>query len=250
MKWAVCGFLLFFMTHAIAWGQDNELTIHIVAPELRPLVYQNANGQADGLFIDALSQAQQQSHLNFQVKIVPWARAMQLVKNNQVDAIMPVLYTKERAQSLVYPQAPLINFYGSVIVKRSSDSYLFHGFDKLTDTKSIAKVRAMSFGKNFNRAMKNPLITITEVAQLEDALNMLLLKRVDLVVADGLVADDIISTMSIENQVEIMAISDHKESSYLGFSQRFSEHYDVNRIMEMINQFNDPEYYQKKLTAN
>ena len=247
MKAVLTSLLFFVATSLVVSAQQAPVHIRIVAPELPPLVTKDNQGKIIGLFVESLAEAEQFSHLSFEIEIVPWARAMQLANNNHVDAIMPVLFTQERAKLLDYPKEELINFYGSVIIKRATDDFIFQGFDKLSTVKRIAKVRAVSLGREFERAKSNPLIKINEVSKLEDALNMLLLQRVDLVVSDSLVADEVITVIDKHDDFAIMPISDTKEPSYLAFSKQFSQQYDINAIMKLINQYNNPDYYQTKL---
>ena len=223
---------------------NNELVINIVAPELKPLIYNNVNKQAEGLLVDTLNKVSENSSLNFKVTVLPWGRAMLEVMSGNVDAIMPALYTKERARTLVFPEQQLVNFNGSVLIKRISDSYQFTSFDEIKTTKSIAKVRSVLLGEHFDSAKNKSNIKIVEVTKLSDALNMLLLERVDLVVADAYAAYAEIVNMEIKEQTSIMLISNITEPSYLAFSSQFALLHDVNEIMLLINQYNNPDSYQ------
>lgn len=222
----------------------NEIPISIVAPELKPLIYRDYNGKNNGLIIDMLNKVNEDSTLNIKVTILPWARAMKQVMTGQADAIMPALYTKERSKSLTFPSEPLINFNGSVLIKRKDDDFVFTGFDDIKSKKSVAKVRAVLLGKPFERARNQNIVNVVEVTKLEDALNMLLLQRVDLVISDAYAATSVIKNMKIENKASIMEISKTAEPSYLAFSLSFSEKHDINEIMSIINQRNNPNSYQ------
>jgi polar amino acid transport system substrate-binding protein len=222
----------------------NEIQINIVAPELKPLIYRNSEDKSSGLIIDMLNQVNEDSILNVKVTILPWARAMKQVMIGQADGIMPALYTKERSQVLAFPRKPLVNFNGSVLIKRKSDNFEFTGFDDIKSKKSVAKVRAVLLGKPFERAKSKNIVNVVEVTKLEDALNMLLLDRVDLVISDAYAAASAIKSMKIENKATIMEISKTTEPSYLAFSLKFSQKHDINEIMSIINQHNNPNSYQ------
>lgn len=227
---------------------NNEITINIVAPELKPLIYNNVDRKAEGLLVDTLNQVSKNSPLNLNVTVLPWGRAMLEVKSGNSDAIMPALYTEERAKSLVFPKQQLVNFNGSVLIKRISDEYQFTSFDEIKTTKSIAKVRAVMMGEPFETAKKKSNVKIVEVSKLTDALNMLLLERVDLVVADAYAAYSEIVNLNIKDKTAIMLISKVTEPSYLAFSSEFSLLHDVNEIMSIINQYNNPDSYQDILS--
>ncbi|MDO6446799.1 transporter substrate-binding domain-containing protein [Colwellia sp. 1_MG-2023] len=228
---------------------DDEIIINIVAPELKPLIYNNVDKKAEGLLIDTLNEVSAQTSLKFNVTIMPWGRAMLEVKSGNADAIMPALYTEERAKYLVYPQQQLINFYGSVFIKNSHDKFEFTSFEEMKNKKTVAKVRAVLLGVQFDEAKNKGLIEIAEVTRLDDALNMLLLKRVDLVGTDGFAAYTSIQEMGIEDKIAVMSISTLEEPSFIAFSQSFSNKHDVNKIMLMINQFNNPNRYKEILPS-
>lgn len=227
---------------------NNEIVINIVAPELKPLVYNNVNKKAEGLLIETLSHVSKNSSLNIKVTVLPWGRAMLEVMSGNSDAIMPALYTEERAKSLVFPKQQLVHFNGSVLIKRISDDYQFTSFDDIKATKSIAKVRSVLMGEPFESAKNKSNIKIVEVTKLSDALNMLLLERVDLVVADAYAAYSEIVNMKIKEQTSIMLISQITEPSYIAFSTKFSHLHDVNEIMLIINQYNNPNSYKNILS--
>ena len=228
----------------------DELWINIVAPELKPLIYNNVDRKAEGLLVDTLKNVSKNSSLKINVTVLPWGRAILEVMNGKADAIMPALYTEERAQSLVFPDHQLINFYGSVLIKNIDDDFKFEGFEAITAKKTIAKVRAVLLGEHFDEAKDKGILNIAEVTKLEDALNMLLLKRVDLVVADGFAAYTSIKALGIEDKISIMPISTIAEPSFLAFSSQFSSKHDVNKIMSIINQFNNPDQYKQILPTH
>lgn len=227
----------------------DEIVINLVAPELKPLVYSNDKKVAEGLLIDALNEVSEQTPLKFNVIIMPWGRAMLEVKSGNADAIMPALYTEQRSKFLVYPEQQLVNFYGSVFIKNIDDKFEFSGFDAMKSKKSVAKVRAVLLGEQFDKAKNKGLLEVAEVNRLNDAFNMLLLDRVDMVVTDGFAAYSSIKEMDIEDRITVMPISTEEEPSFMAFSQRFSNIHDVNTIMFMVNQFNQPNSYKKILPS-
>jgi polar amino acid transport system substrate-binding protein len=228
----------------------DELSINIVAPELKPFIYNNVNKKAEGLLVETLTNVSKNSSLNINVTVLPWGRAMLEVMSGNADAIMPALYTEERAKSLVFPESQLINFYGSVLIKNIDDDFEFEDFEAIKQKKSVAKVRAVLLGEHFDKAKDNGALNIVEVTKLEDALNMLLVKRVDLVVADGFAAYTSIKGMGIEGKISVMSISSIAEPSFLAFSSQFSRKHDVNKVMSIINKFNNPEQYKQILPTD
>ncbi|MEW6990949.1 substrate-binding periplasmic protein [Colwelliaceae bacterium 6441] len=250
MTYILKSFVLLVMCSLNIQAQESisvtqPININIVAPELKPLIYRSENGSVEGLIIDEIEQVNKNSHLNINVVLLPWARAMQRVIHGQADAIMPALYTEERAKLLKYPKSPIINFNGSVLIKRVKDDFNFTNFEAIKHKKSVAKVRAVLMGEAFEEAINKKILDIVEVTRIEDAVNMLLIERVDLAVADAFAAYAVIENMKIANQVVIMPISKDAEPSFVAFSRDFAEKYDINDIMTLINQYNNPSSYHK-----
>lgn len=235
--------LLFSTTN---FASDEVINIDVVAPEIKPLIYVDEKGDNAGLIIDSIEQINTQSKLKIHLRILPWARAMKQVLNKQADAILPALYTEERAKQLSFPSSPFINFSPPVLLKRSSDDFIFEGFDALSSKKSIAKVRAVLLGKSFNEALNKHLIDIVEVSRLEDAIQMLKLKRVDFVIADSFVHYTL-ESMGSSDDISILKISNDIEPSFISFSKAFSNSNDINEIMAIINRYNNPDTYYEGL---
>lgn len=233
-----------------AFAQQPIIEINIVAPEIKPLIFKDSNGKISGHIVDSLQQVTDNTHLKLKIDIVPWARALKQVINGDVDAVMPTLYTKERAEHLYYPTQALIKFYGSVIIKRVDDDFQFTDFSSIGTQRTIAKVRAMLLGSEFDDVYENGQLKVVEVTKIEDALNMLMHKRVDLVVADGYVAKTVLEQMDIVEKISTIAISDQQESSYIAFSKAFTNTHSINEIMGVINQYNNPDKYHRLLQDN
>lgn len=229
-------------------ADEGVILINVVAPELKPLIYIDKNGDNAGLIIDSINNVNSNSYLDIKVTILPWARAMKRVLNNQADAILPALYTEERSQILSFPELPFINFYPAVLLKRADDDYSYSGFQNIESVTSIAKVRAVHLGESFELATTSEYIRIVEVNRLEDAIKMLMLKRVDLVIADSFV-NYTLKSMGLMSEITTINIANKVEPSYLSFSKPFSSLHNINRIMETINTFNDPDHYSKQIVT-
>jgi len=229
----------------IAQANTANIELTIVAPELRPLIYTNKDGKVAGDIVESLKTVTEHSNLKINIEIIPWGRALEQVVRGDSDAIMPTIFTNQRAKVISYPNAPLINFNSSVIIKLAEDDFNFSNFNSIGKKRTIAKVRSVLLGKEFDESYKKGLLNIIEVSKIEDALNMLLFERVNLVVSDDIIARSAIDNMGIGDKVNRIYISKNQEPSYIAFSQKFSQKHDINHIMQIINQYNHPNNYLK-----
>ena len=99
--------------------------ISVASTEIPKMIYKDEQGRLQGSYIELLKKAEKFSHLKFKVHLMPWARALNEVKHNRLDAIMPALYSEERAEYLVYPKKSLFVFGNDVLIKRSNDTFEF-----------------------------------------------------------------------------------------------------------------------------
>lgn len=213
----------------------NELIyISVASTEIPQKIYRGEQGKLQGSFIELLKRAEQFTHLRFKVHLMPWARAIKEVKHNRIDAIMPALYSDERAKYLVYPKKNLFVFGNNVLLKRSNDAFKFDKISTIGKDIIIGKVRSSSLGQEFDQAEQSGIITIVGVIDFEKALEMLAKGRLDLVVIDSEIAKQVISRLKTEDQFTVIPLITEEVKSYLSFSNVFAKHHNIDEITESI----------------
>ncbi|OKY27752.1 ABC transporter substrate-binding protein [Thalassotalea sp. PP2-459] len=242
-------------TSTSVWGFSEQKPIvplpkhiSIAAPEIRPLVYIGENGGLAGQFVTMFEQFSVRTGINIDITVMPWGRALQQVKSGKVDALMPALFTEERANYLTFPKAPLVVFSGSVILQHRQDTREIASWDDIKDAQ-IVKVRSMNHGENVEQLFTDQKNSLIEVVRITDGLKMLQYQRVDFVVMDALIASSLIEELNLENTLKVIPHPEEARliNSYLAFSTSFADKYDVEKIMGLINQYNDPDKYIKQL---
>ncbi|WP_286232601.1 substrate-binding periplasmic protein [Thalassotalea sediminis] len=220
----------------------------IAAPEIRPLVYIDKQGNIAGQFITMFEHFSEQTGIKVDIKVMPWGRAVQQAKSGNSDAIMPALYTNERAAFFAYPSEPLVIFSGSVVLQHRQDTRKIDSWHDIHDSQ-IVKVRSMNLGENVGRLFVNNRNELVEVVRIVDGLQMLQHKRVDYVVMDALIASSLIEELKLQDEIKVIVHPEESRlsNSYLAFSTSFAAQFDVEKIMALINQYNDPDKYIKQL---
>jgi len=115
------------------------------------------------------------------MSFVPWARAINGVKEADYDVLLGTWYTKERTEFLHYSDPYLYN--DIKFIKRKGDDFDYSGLESLTD-KSIGIVRGYGYGDDFLNA-KN--FRRPETKDLFSNIKKLIKNRVDLAVGDEIV---------------------------------------------------------------
>ena len=240
----VCIFLFCITVQAQDPPKIKVTYFTIAAPEIRPFIYTNDKGENDGLLIDTIHNLNKSGKFKISVEIMPWARALKEVKDGRFDALMPTVYTPERATFLSFPKKPLINFYGSEIFKRVKDNFIYQSIPLIDKNKALVKVRSTYVDRKSEKAFLDASITFVETTRLEDAFNMLIYGHVDLLVSDSVIANTTINQMGINDSVIGFLLNDTLDSSFLAFSNKYAESQNINALMNEINLINNPESYR------
>lgn len=222
--------------------QASTLKFSIAAPSSKPFSYKDKAGKSQGFLVDFFSLVERETGIETSITVMPWPRGLNAVKYGKFDALMPTFYRKDRGEYLTFPVESLIDL-SSVLLKRSDNDIEISNIADIGNTKFIAKKRAMSIGNEFDEAEKASLINVVEVKTLEQAIQMLMHLRVDLVASHKFVSLFVLKNLKLIDKVDVIKISNNETPSYLAFSKSFSKKHDVNKIMKSINQVKGlPEY--------
>ena len=211
----------------------------LATAELPPFAYLDERQQPKGILIDILDKARQQSGIQITVLVLPWARALNEVKNNHIDALMPVLWTKQRGEFLVYPQQSFYNLSDSVLIKRKDDPFRFQNLASIGRDVLIGRTRLALIGSEFDDLVQNGQLRVYETMKLDEALLMLAQHKVDLVASDKAIARSTIHNLAMEQHFEYISLGFAAPDSYIAFSRQFADQYNIDEIMALINQGQD-----------
>ena len=240
----VCLFLVNLISFNLQAGDKLIERFTVAAPKSAPLVFKDETGKPQGFLVEYFELVQQQTDLTIDVSVMPWARALHEVKIGRVNALMPAIYTDERAQFLYYPKLPLFNSQ-RVLVKRVNDPITFNDVKQIGKDKTIVKIRSMSMGRNLDFAEKLNLITVVEVRDFDHAIQMLVSEHADIVICDKTIAHSSITRLGLKGKIEVLKFDEPTEAGYLTFSKMFAKEYNVDELMEKIQLVQSLPQYQK-----
>ena len=119
--------VLLLLCSASAWAQQPGQPLRVVTDYWPPFRMAGADGQLQGLDIDMLNELQKRTGLRFEVRLQPWARALEDMRNGQADLMTGLARTAEREQYIDYLEpyyyACTPRFYGSAQRAAAIDSY-------------------------------------------------------------------------------------------------------------------------------
>ncbi|MCH1918963.1 transporter substrate-binding domain-containing protein [Shewanella sp. A3A] len=173
-----------------SWSSQAATAVTLVNDVWSP--YVEADGR-QGLAIEIVRAALQQQQRTLTVQIKPWARAYRDVQSCNNDLIL-VWYEASRLHEIRYSAPFLTNRLR--FIKRLDDSFEYQDLAHLAG-KSIGVIRGYNYQNAF---INNPSYYLSANHSLSANLQMLALKRIDLVVEDELVAATTIFQQRMEGQ--------------------------------------------------
>jgi len=147
---------------------------------------------SQGIVLEIARAAYKTQGYDVEMNFVPWARAINGVKQAEYDVLLGTWLTQERTEYLHYSDPYLYN--DIKFIKRKGDSFDYSGLDSLTG-KSVGIVRGYGYGDDFLNA-KN--FRRPETKDLLSNIKKLLSGRVDLAVGDEIVARAMLKNQSPE----------------------------------------------------
>lgn len=93
-------FLLIFS--GSAWAHQAGEPLRVVTDYWPPFRMQGAGGRLEGLDIDLLDELQRRTGLRFEVRLQPWARALEDMRRGQADLMTGLARTSGREQYIDY----------------------------------------------------------------------------------------------------------------------------------------------------
>lgn len=150
-----------------------------------PFVDPSAPG--GGVCVEIVSAALKTQGYAFDMKSVPWARAIANVKDGKYDILPNTWMTEDRKTFLAYSEPYLTN--DIKFIKRKGDPFEYSGLDSLAG-KTVATIRGYGYGDAF---MKATHFTREESSKLILSIKKLVAGRVDLSIEDEIVARSVIA---------------------------------------------------------
>ena len=173
---------------------DKELVI--LSSNYPPHIYEE-NGVIKGLRVELLAELFKRMGYTYVPKIMPWARAVTMIKVGQADGICSIWYKPEREAYLSYPKFPYVLEVQGIYQRAGTRE--IH-YKSLLDFKGmkIGTIRGFAYPKEF---MKSPLFKIETVATDKQNFIKLAMGRLDIVIGDSVVGDYTIQQEDLRDKV-------------------------------------------------
>lgn len=220
-----------------------EPALDIVTDPWPPYAYEE-NGKVVGTDVEITLAVLERLGVKASIRLLPWKRCLGLIKTQQADAILAASITAEREAFMYFPAEPVST--GVTVFFKDA---LAPDPEIDLDNKKGLKLGAM-LGYKYCQSLDNSRLVkaASRVATMEQNMNMLLLGRVDLVVASESVGSFKAMEMNISDKVSIVAGHRYCEGgNYLAFAKKEGFDALAVRFADALHEFKGSQAYRSIL---
>jgi len=100
---------------------DGQRVVRVGAFNHYPAIFKDVDGEIKGFYVEALREIELKENLKFIYVFGSWNEGLERIKNEEIDVMVSVAYTEERAAFMDYCSSPLLTVWGEVYVDAASE---------------------------------------------------------------------------------------------------------------------------------
>ncbi len=225
--------MLIFSTQLLA----KKFTIGI--DNWTPFVYFE-NNEPKGLTVEVFKKLAKELNYDIEFKHIPWSRALNMMKNGEIDAMGNLSFSKKRAEFIEYAKPAFYSlktrFYtladSDFNIKKHEDlyNYIFIVgqdyvyYDKFDNDPNIKK-----------EFIHDRVADGTTTDASDIMINMLIKKRVKILISANAIMDHTIRKYSLENKIKKLEYTNKaNDYQYIGISKKSPFIKEMNKINEAM----------------
>jgi len=205
----------------------------IVTLDFPPLESEGPDGAPVGAAVDVVREVFKHLDMSINIRVYPWTRSLQLVREGKADAIFTAYRKPDREEYLDYTSEILINQVVSLYVKADSKRK-FKGDLRELKGASIGVVSTISYGEKFDRAVEKYKLTLERVNEFQQNLKKLVSGRIDFLVSNSYTAAVELERLGLQSEIKEMPVPVEVTPSYLAFSKAKSHKMLVPKFDEAL----------------
>ncbi|MGD9364393.1 MAG: transporter substrate-binding domain-containing protein [Desulfobacteraceae bacterium] len=200
---------------------------YFVTLEYPPLEYKDKVGLAKGAAVEIVAHIMADLGHSISIEVLPWTRAVKMVKYGRADAIFTIFKNPERELFLDYSGEILIPQMVAFYARKDSQIAYGGNLEELKRFK-IGVVSTISYGQKFDRS--RPMLKVESTATLEQNFSKMMLGRIDLVISNVYSAEIVIDKLNIADRIKRLHPSVESVPSYIAFSK-------MKKLTPLLNDF-------------
>lgn len=207
--------VLLFMLGIVLTISAAEKKMLLVCEEYPPYQY-SENGRVVGIHNDIVEEAAKNLGIKVEIILVPWPRALQMVKTGKADGIFSIFKTKEREEYLYFPKWGISKAKNIFITYKGSGIKYSGDFREMKNC-TIGILRDNSYGEKFDKA---DFLIKEDSKTSENLLRKIILKRNKVGIMNYEVAKYHLNKMREEEKIEYLYPFVSEAEIYIAFSKK------------------------------
>ena len=182
---------LLLLLSALPAAAENPIIID--SPESHPYAWRE-NGRMTGLFHDLVTEAFRRAHHPVEIHLIPWARAMEEVRQGRADGMFVVYKTSERERDFAFPDEPLTELRERIFVRRNARFEFIEDFSNF-DGRRVGMLNYTVHGAKLSQALElRRVVSKISASSYESLVDMLASNRLDIAIGvDDAIIDAVLS---------------------------------------------------------
>lgn len=223
----------------------DKITLTVAIEEIGYFPYNyEVNGEIKGFTVDILNYFEANSNYDFEFIVLPWARALHLVAQGNVDLILTFFKNPEREKIYNFIE-PSYGYEVNQLFTLSETTVKFSGELQQIAPFSIGTKREYSYGEEFDHAD-----FLTKLPAINEAilLKLLLSKRIDIAISNPFIFKKLMLEQGVTKKVKAIEPYVATTPVYLGLTKARQDATEIkNTLGELTTRLKKTPYYQELL---
>jgi polar amino acid transport system substrate-binding protein len=225
----IIGTVLSGLLLVTAQSQAEPLTLVTLE---QPPIQLRVGDQVKGIAIDLVQEVFARMDQPFDIHLLPFPRALNMVQKGQADGILTIVKNQEREAYLTFTSEALLD-QEAVLIVRKNDPVEYQGDFNVLNDYTFGVISQATYGKKYEEAVTNGVITNFEyVHEYQQSIKMLISGRIDVMIGPRLTLLYGLQQLGYRDKVRILYPPIEIVPTYIAFTgtnyspeflQRFDE---------------------------
>ncbi|MBU2713686.1 substrate-binding periplasmic protein [Zooshikella harenae] len=238
-------FLVLIIIHSFSVNADD---LNFVTLEFPPIAYTNNSKEVTGFAVEAVKRISDKLGYKANVKVLPWTRGLNMVKDGEADAIFTIYKNKEREGFIDFTQEIFVPQTLSFYINASSSINPTKNIElDILKKYKIGVVSTISYGKKFDNIKSD--LNLSSSTNLLSNFKKLMARRVDIVPSNTYVGDYTLSQNkpALKGKVIKMVMPFDSVPSYIGFSKKKNMSNIRDQFDQELRKMNSDDWVKKSM---
>lgn len=213
-------FILYLIAIFMIITNADASSIKLVTLDSPPAEFR-LKGKSTGRNVEITEECLKRMGFEATVEIIPWKRALYLVKTGGADAIIDAAFNSDRAEYLFYPDEELYEEQWYAFKRKGSPLTLDRGL-KNAEQFTLGITRGFEYGGMIQEAINSRRFKKLEIAvNYEMNIKKLIGKRFDILIGVRLTVLNLIKKMGLTDAIEIVPMTETNQPYLLSSSKTY-----------------------------